>query len=128
MNTIIKTLPQLQQTQADTWVYGLIVAGVALLLAIIIAQLIPWRSNRQDYMSRRICFIVIGLVMPVSYWLYNMQSVVPRIQNPGFQDMFKGTNLNVLIVSIVLYTIVGVALMFVFRNSKFGSILGKKKN
>ena len=128
MNTVIRTLPQLQQAQADAWVYGLIVTGIALALAVIIAFLINWRSDRKDYMTRRICFIVIGLVMPLAYWLYNMQAIVPKISNVGFQNMFKQTNLYVLITSIIAYAVVGLLLMLVFRNSKLGSILGKKKD
>lgn len=128
MITVIRTLPQVQQAQADAWVYGLIVAGVALAIAIVIAFLINWRSDRHDFITRRICFIVIGLVAPAGYWLYNAQVVVPQIQNPGFRNMFEATNLYVLLTGIAVYAVVGIFLMLCFRTSKFGSILGKKKN
>lgn len=128
MNTVIRTLQQVQQAQAEAWVYGLIVAGVALALAIAIAFMINWRSDRKDFITRRIWFIVIGLVAPASYWIYNAQVVAPRIQNPGFKNMFEETNLYVLLASIGVYAIVGVVLMLCFRTSKLGSILGKKKN
>ncbi len=128
MNTVIRTLQQVQQAQADAWVYGLIVAGVALALAIVIAFMINWRSDRKDFITRRIWFIVIGLVAPASYWLYNAQAIAPKIQNPGFKNMFEETNLYVLLASIGVYAIVGVVLMLCFRTSKLGSILGKKKN
>ena len=128
MNTIIRTLPQVQQAQADAWVYGLIVTGAAMLIAVVVSYLINWRSDRRDFLTRRICFIVIGLVLPLSYWLYNMQVVVPKIQNVGFQNMFKETNLYVLLASISIYTVGGIVLMLCFRNSKLGSILGKKRN
>lgn len=130
MNTIIRTPIQLQQAQADAWVYGLIVCGVALALAIAIAFIINWRSDRRDFITRRIWFIVIGLVAPVCYWLYNMTAIATpeRIPNPGFRSMFEETNLYVLIASLVIYFVVGLGLMLGFRNTKFGSILGKKKN
>lgn len=128
MNTVIRTLQQVQQAQADAWVYGLIVAGVALALAIAIAFMINWRSDRKDFITRRIWFIVIGLVAPALYWLYNAQAIAPKIQNPGFKNMFEETNLYVLLASIGVYAIVGVVLMLCFRTSKLGSILGKKKN
>lgn len=128
MNTIIRTPIQLQQAQADAWIYGLIVCGIALALAIVIAFIINWRSDRRDFITRRIWFIVIGLVAPAGYWFYNMQAIVPKIQNPGFKSMFEGTNLYVLLASIGIYFIVGFGLMLGFRNTKFGSILGKKKN
>lgn len=128
MNTVIRTPQQVQQAQADAWVYGLIVAGVALALAIAIAFMINWRSDRKDFITRRIWFIVIGLAAPASYWLYNAQAIAPKIQNPGFKNMFEETNLYVLLVSMGVYAIVGVVLMLCFRTSKLGSILGKKKN
>lgn len=128
MNTVIRTLQQVQQAQADAWVYGLIVAGVALALAIGIAFMINWRSDRKDFITRRIWFIVIGLVIPAGYWLYNMQAIVPKISNPGFKSMFEETNLYILLVSIGIYFVAGILLMLGFRNTKLGSILGKKKN
>lgn len=128
MDTVIRTLPQVQQAQADAWVYGAVVIVIALALAILIANLINWRSDRKDYITRRIWFVVIGILAPLGYWVYNMQIIVPKIQNAGFQNMFKETNLYVLLVSIVSYTTIGILLMFCFRNSKLGSILGKKKD
>ena len=128
MTTVIRTLQQVQQAQADAWVFGLIITGVALAIAIAIAFMINWRSDRKDYISRRIWFIVIGLALPASYWLYNANVVAQRITNPGFKNMFEETNLHVLFASIGMYALVGIALMFCFRTSKLGSILGKKKN
>lgn len=128
MDTVIRTLPQIQQAQADAWVYGAIVTVIALAIATLIAFLINWRSDRKDYITRRIWFIVIGIIAPLGYWLYNMQVIVPKIHNAGFQNMFKETNLYVLLASIVCYFAVGIFLMFCFRNSKLGSILGKKKD
>ena len=42
---VIKTLSQVQQEQANAWVYGFIIAGVALAIAIGIAFLVNWRSE-----------------------------------------------------------------------------------
>jgi hypothetical protein len=128
MNTI-KSLKALNQLQADTWVYGLIVAAVMLGIAILIAFLINWEGGAdRSYIKRRICFIVLGLLGPAIFWIYNIQYVKSMIPNPGFATKFGQTNHYVLIVSIIAYFIVGVFLMFVFRHSKFGSILGKERN
>ena len=48
MNTVIRTLPQVQQAQADAWVYGAIVIVIALAIAILIGNVINWRSDRKD--------------------------------------------------------------------------------
>lgn len=127
MNTVIRTIQQLQQAQADAWIYGFIVTGIALLLAIVISAVINWRSDRRDFITRRIWFIIIGLVLPLSYWVYNMQVIVPRIQNAGFQNMFKATNLYILLSAIGIYAIVGIATMFIAKKgSKWRSVLPKK--
>ena len=127
MNTVIRTIQQVQQAQADAWIYGFIVTGIALLLAIIISAVINWRSDRRDFITRRIWFIIIGLVLPLSYWVYNMQVIVPRIQNAGFQNMFKATNLYILLSAIGIYAIVGIATMFLAKKgSKWRSVLPKK--
>ncbi len=128
MNTVIRTLQQLHQAQAYAWVYGLILAGIALGIAVLIAFLIPWQSNRRCYIKRRIWFIVIGLALPCCGWLYHTFSVAPRIHTSGFKSMYQTTNMYVLLTSIALYAVIGVVLMFAFRNSKLGSILGKKKD
>ena len=127
MNTVIRTMQQLHQAQADAWVCGLIVCGVAIALTILIAFLIPFRSDRKDYVWRRICFVVIGLMLPACYWLYNMQEIAPRISNPGLRSMFQQTNLYVLLISIAVYIIIGIVLMLCFPNTKLGAILGKIK-
>ena len=127
MNTVIRTIQQVQQAQADAWIYGFIVTGIALLLAIIISAEINWRSDRRDFITRRIWFIIIGLVLPLSYWVYNMQVIVPRIQNAGFQNMFKATNLYILLSAIGIYAIVGIATLFLAKKgSKWRSVLPKK--
>lgn len=127
MNTGIRTLQQLQQAQADAWIYGFIVTGIALLLAIVISAVINWRSDRRDFITRRIWFIIIGLVLPLSYWVYNMQVIVPRIQNAGFQNEFKATNLYILLSAIGIYAFVGITTMFIAKKgSKWRSILPKK--
>lgn len=127
MNTVIRTLSQVQQAQADAWVYGLAVAAVAFALAVGVAFIVNWRSDQRDYTTRRIWFIVIGLCLPLAYWLYNTQSVAPRIQNVGFRTQFQETNLYVLLTAIGAYFAVSVLVMLFCRTSKFGSILGKKK-
>ena len=127
MNTVIRTIQQVQQAQADAWIYGFIVTGIALLLAIIISAVINWRSDRRDFITRRIWFIIIGLVLPLSYWVYNMKVIVPRIQNAGFQNMFKATNLYILLSAIGIYANVGIATLFLAKKgSKWRSVLPKK--
>jgi hypothetical protein len=128
MNTIIRTLPQLQAAQNEAWIGGLIVTAAAVAIAVAVAFMINWKSNRRCYITRRIWFIVIGLLAPIAFWLYNLLEVSPNISNQGFQSMYESTIVYVTCVSLLLYFIVGVGLMFAFRTTKFGSILGRANN
>lgn len=127
MNAITKPA-HLLSAQTDVWVYGLIIAGVALGIAVLIAFLIPWQSNRRCYIKRRIWFIVIGLVLPCCGWLYRTIAIAGNIKGKGLEIKYQETNLYVLLTSIALYAVIGIVLMFAFRNTKLGSILGKKKD
>lgn len=127
MNNIIRTPQQLADAIASSWVYGMIVVGIALVIAFGIALLINWRTDRRDHITRRVWFIIIGLLFPAGCWLYNIETIVPAIQNIGFRHQYESTNILILIISVVVYFIVGILSMFVCRRgTKWRSILPKK--
>ena len=120
---------QLETLQNHTMIYAVIVFLAALLVAFIIANLIKYKGGQdKSYISRRIGFIVTGIVACVAFYLYNDLVVKGLIPNAGFKSMFVKTNITCLGIVAGGYTIVGLLLMFIFRNSKFGSILGKKRD
>lgn len=123
----ITTLPALQSLQDETIVYSLIMCIIAIGIACLVANLIPYKSNGRSYITRRIWFVIIGLVSSFGFYMYNDLSVKPTINNVGWQSMFSETNVECLFIILIGYIVVSVILMFIFRNSKFGSILGKVK-
>ncbi len=126
--TPITNLPQLNQLMNSTMIYAVIVGLVAVLVALAVAFMFPWEGgNDKSYIKRRIAFIVIGIVAVLGFWLYNDLEVLGRIRNAGFQGMFKACNLKCIFINLGVYIVASVALMFTFRHSKFGSILGKEK-
>ncbi len=126
--TPIINLPQLNQLMNSTMVYAVIVGLVAVLVALAVAFMFPWEGgNDKSYIKRRIAFVVIGILAVLGFWLYNQQVVLDTIKNPGFQGMFKACNLKCIFINLGVYIVASVALMFTFRHSKFGSILGKEK-
>ena len=127
MNTIIKTPQQLSDAITNAWIFGFIVVGFAILIAFIIALIINWRPDRRDYITRRFWFILIGIIFTIGYWLYNLESIVPTIQNVGFKNKFESNNYWILTVTIITYFVVGIITMFVCkRGSKWRSVLPKK--
>lgn len=124
----ITTLPALQSLQESTMIYAVIVFLVALLLSFIISLMIPYKGGvDKSYVTRRILFIVVGLIACTGFYLYNDLVVKEIIMNVGFKSMFVDTNIQCLGITAGGYLVLGVILMFIFRNSKFGSILGKGK-
>lgn len=126
--TPITTLPQLNQLMNSTMIYAVIVGFIAVLVALLLANIFPWEGGKdRSYIKRRIAFVVIGIVAVLGFWMYNDLVVVDYIRNAGFQNMFKACNLKCIGINLGVYIIVSVILMLIFRHSKFGSILGKEK-
>lgn len=125
----ITTLPALQSLQDETMVYAAIVGVAALALSVLACSLVAWQGgNDRSYITRRIWYGVIGIAAAAGFYLYNDLVVKPDINNAGWQSMFSDTNLMCLGIDLGIYLVVGIILMFCFRHSKFGSILGKEKN
>lgn len=128
MITRITTLPQLEALQNSTMIYAVITALVALLLAFLISLMIKYQGGLdKSYITRRIWFIVVGVSSCAGFYLYNDLVVKGQIVNAGFKSMFVQTNVTCVGIILGVYAVLGILIMFVFRNSKFGSILGKGK-
>ena len=125
----ITTLPALQSLQDETMVYAAIVGAVALGLSFLVASLVAYKGgDDRSYITRRIWYVIIGLVAAAGFYVYNDLVVKPDITNAGWQSMFSDTNLICIGINLGVYIVGDVILMFVFRHKKFGSILGKEKN
>lgn len=123
----ITSKSQLDVLMNSTMIYAVIVGLVAVLIALAVANMFPWEGgNDKSYIKRRIAFIVIGIVAILGFWLYNDLVVMGYIRNAGFQNMFRTCNLKCIGINLGVYLFASIALMFTFRHSKFGSILGKE--
>lgn len=126
--TPITTKLQLDQLMNSTMIYAIIVGLVAVIISLAVANMFPWEGgNDKSYVKRRIAFVIIGLIAILGFWLYNDLVVVGNIKNAGFQNMFKACNLKCIFINLGVYVVASGILMFTFRHSKFGSILGKEK-
>lgn len=126
--TKITTLPQLQTLQVNTMIYAVVVFLVAILITFLISLIIPYKGGiDKSYVKRRVAYIIVGIVSCLAFYMYNDIYVKGFIMNVGFKTMFVKTNLKCLGITIGGYIIIGLAIMFAFRYSKFGSILGKIK-
>lgn len=125
----INTLQQLHALQGQTYVYAAIVAIAIFTITLLISQLIPWQGgNDRSYIKRRITLIICVVLGALSFWIFNQTYVMSHIQKVSFQNQFSKTNLMCLGITIIGSLVISLIAMFMFRHSKFGSILGKKKN
>jgi len=125
----IQSLAQLKELQNETFVYAAIVAVLIFAIAFLLANLTPYKGgNDRSYITRRIWLIVSIVVGSLGFWLYNNIYVMSFIKKAAFITQFSKTNLQCLGITILGSLVISLIVMFVFRHSKFGSILGKEKN
>lgn len=126
----IATLTQLHDLQNSTWIYAVVMCAIAIIIAYLVSNMIAWQGgNDRSYIKRRVWWVIIGLVASIGFWVYNDLVNVPRITNIGFRHMYSQTNLFCLFLVLIGYFFISLLLMqFLFRNAKFGSILGKQRN
>lgn len=125
----IQSIAQLHELQNETFVYAAIVAVVIFSAAFLLANLTPYRGgNDRSYITRRIWLIISIAIGSIGFWLYNDLYVMDFIKKTAFQNQFSDTNMQCLGITIGGSLVLSLIVMFVFRHSKFGSILGKEKN
>jgi hypothetical protein len=123
----IEALKQVQALIGETYMYAVIVAVAAVVLAFIIANLIKYKGgkNSTDHITRRIWFIVIGIITPIAFFLYNALYVSSYITKPPLQAKFSTANILATLTVLGIYVVLGIITMLIMRRSKWGSILGK---
>lgn len=125
----IQTIGQLHELQNETFVYAAIVAVAIFALAFLLANVTPYQGgDDRSYITRRIWLVISVALGSVGFWLYNELYVMDFIKKVAFQNQFSDTNIQCLGITIGGSIVISLIVMFVFRHSKFGSILGREKN
>ena len=129
MNNIIKTLPQLQDAIASTYIYSVIIGVVMVLLLVIIANMIPWESGACDNSGskRRSVFwtlIVVALVVPsvLDFLMFFGKISVPQFKSSYMMHM----GLAALLCAVVYGLISFIIIRMQKKNTKLASIVPKK--
>ena len=126
----IATLSQLHDLQNSTWINAIAVCFIAIAIAYLVSNMIAWQGgNDKSYVERRVWWVIIGFVAGLGFWIYNDVVNVHRIVNVGFKHMYSQTNLLCLFAVLLGYFGISLLIMAtLFRQAKFGSILGKQRN
>ena len=126
----IDNINQLSSLVNNTYVYAVIAGSIGLVVAFFIAtKLILFKGTRIDssYLTRRVWYFIIGIGIIFSFYLYNSIIVSENITKAPLQQKFSNANLMGVLIIIGIYFILGVFTMFIYRTSKWGTILGKTK-
>jgi Na+/H+-dicarboxylate symporter len=125
----IETIKQLDALIGNTYVYAIIIAIAAIVLAFVIASLIKWGGGRNDasHIKRRVWFIIVAILAPIGFFLYNALYVSNYITKAPLQAKFSTASILAASVVLAVYVVLGIITMFIMRRSKWGSILGKSK-
>jgi hypothetical protein len=123
----IETLKQVQALIGETYMYAVIIGIAAVVLAFIIANFVKYQGgkNATDHITRRIWFIVIGLITPIAFFLYNALYVSNYITKAPLKAQFSTANILATFSVLGVYIVIGIITMLILRKSKWGSILGK---
>lgn len=125
----IQTISQLKGLQSETYVYAVVVAILIFGVAFLISQMIPYQGGKdRSYIKRRIWWVVSMVVGSLGFWLYNDLYVMSFIKKVALKNQFTTTNMVCLAVTLLGSALLSLVIMFCFRHSKFGTILGKEKN
>ncbi len=126
---IYESIKQVNALIAETYVYAIIIAVLALAVAYLISRLINWKGGKNDNSNvvRRIWYIIIGLAAPIFFFLYNTLVVSEKISKAPLVAKFTTANIYATISIIGIYFILGILSMLLFRTSKWGSIPGRSK-
>ena len=125
----IETLKQVQALIGETYMYAVIVAIAAIVLAFLVANIIKWGGGRNDisHIKRRIWYIMIGVAAPIAFFLYNALYVSSFITKLPLKSEFSTSNILATLVIFGIYVIIGILTMLIMRRSKWGSIIGRSK-
>ena len=125
----IEALKDVQALIGETYMYAVIVAVAAVVLAFIVANMIKWGGGKFDtsHVKRRVWYIITGIIAPIAFFLYNSIHVSSFITKLPLLARFKTANIIATLMVLGVYAALGIITMLIMRRSKWGSILGKSK-
>jgi len=125
----IESVKECQALIGDNYMYAVIIALLAVVLAFGIANMIKYEGGRnpKDHIKRRMWFIVTGITFAIAFFMYNSLYVSNFISKGPCLAQFKTANILATLVLLGAYAALGIITMLLLRRSKWGTILGKSK-
>jgi hypothetical protein len=114
---------------AQTYVLAGVVALLSLALAYLVANQISYEGSARprDPMRRRLWYALLGLVLCVGFFLYNVVLVAPTVR-AAFLDRFRLTSALAFLVSAAVYLVGGFLLARLLPHSRFATIFPGRRS
>lgn len=129
MNSTIKTIAQLQEAITSTYIYGVVLSILFVLLLIIVANMIQWQPGKFDKSGgkRRSAFFVLlalSLITPlaVNYFLFYSNISVAQFRSSYMMHM----GIAAIATAVLYFVISFVLIKMQKRDSKLASIFPKQ--
>lgn len=122
-NIIYKNLNDLTSIQNTSYLLAILVVALALLIAIIIANMIAFEGGLEprDRKKRTWGYWLVGILATLGFFSYNHFIVTQEVAM-GFRPDFQKTNLIATGSVLGAYILLGYILKLVFQKKKFGTI------
>ena len=122
-------LKQVPALVTSTYIFALIFMGVSILLAAVISNLIKFEAgaNPKDPGKRRMWFWIFAILGPVSFFLYNLLSVIPTIKKGPALAKFGVTHIIGAAIILVGYIVIGFVLSKMMKRGKLGNWFPSKE-
>lgn len=117
---VIKGTKNADALFSGTYVLGILLSIIMLLIAALIAKMIYSVPDGSDIVKRKRWFWGLSAVAPVLFSLYNYLFIINNINGIPNIGKFKTTISISFFVMIVVYILLGVIVSFVFKKGKVG--------
>ncbi len=125
MFTTIKTMPQLKEAIASTYLYDALIAVIFIVLLIIIANAIPWSGGKVETSgrTRRIWFFILAFLTIIACVVFNFLAFYSEIGVPSFKTSYMLHMILGGVAGLVIYSVVLIVLIMMQKTkNKLASI------
>ena len=107
----------------STYIFALIFMGASILIAAVISNMIAYEggTNPKDPGKRKMWFWVFAIIGPVSFFLFNLLSVIPTLKKGPALAKFGVTHIIGAAIIFIGYIIIGFILAKMMKSKKLGN-------
>lgn len=123
---LIDKVSEVEALQSELIIFAAVIALLFLAIAAMIVNTIKNQggANPREQLSRRIWFVGLGLLVPLSIWIFNtllVQNIFIKA-TASLVSTFSGISLTAILVSVGLYFGIGLGTSYFLSKGKWATI------